>query len=291
LKNLTLEEVAAWASDQGFDALEVACGPDHPHLDPTRVTKTGVKRLARIREENYIDFSSLAFYTNVVDADATRRRRALAALRKTIDLAALLEVPVVCTLAGFPLPGKSKADTIRSAVAPVLARIAAYARKRKVRIALENYFATNLQHLDHWRLLFELVPDDHLGLNFDPSHLLWQGIDYLGAVEEFGSRIFHTHAKDTEIRDEVLRRVGVLEGGWWRYVIPGYGSVDWGRYIARLRRAGYDGVLSIEHEDSAFGVKEGFVAGLSFLSRFAAQEVPVWEEESPPPATKAGRKR
>jgi len=101
------------------------------------------------------------------------------------------------------------------------------------------------------------VPDDNFGLNFDPSHLVWQGIDYLQAVEVFAKRIFHTHAKDTEIVQHKLRWLGCLEGGWWRY------------YIARLRRNGYDGILSIEHEDSALGREEGFIKGLQHLRQFA----------------------
>jgi sugar phosphate isomerase/epimerase len=112
------------------------------------------------------------------------------------------------------------------------------------------------------------VPDANLGLNFDPSHLHWQGIDYLEAVDWFKDRIFHTHAKDVEIKRHMLRWVGNQSGGWWRYVIPGYGEINWGVYIARLRAAGYNGVLSIEHEDSAFGVEEGFIKGQRHLAQY-----------------------
>ncbi len=280
LRDLKFEEVASWAFDQGFDALEVACGPGHPHVDLGRLTAAKIKTLARIREENCIEYSSFAYYANVSEADAKKRAAVLAGLEKAVDLAAKLKVGVVCTLAGFPAPGKSKSETIREVAAPALRQIAKYARRKRIRLALENYFATNIQHLDLWRELFDLVPDDNLGLNFDPSHLIWQGIDYLAAVEEFGRRIFHTHAKDTEIREDRLRRVGCIASGWWRYVIPGYGRVSWGEYVAALRRVKYDGVLSIEHEDSSFGVKQGFVAGLEFLCRFTAREIPGLPEES-----------
>lgn len=113
-----------------------------------------------------------------------------------------------------------------------------------------------------------MVPDENMGLNYDPSHLLHQGIDYLEAVERFKDRIFHTHAKDTEVKQHVLRWVGNQSRGWWRYVIPGFGEVNWGVYIARLRSIGYDDVLSIEHEDGAFGVEEGFIKGQRYLSQF-----------------------
>jgi sugar phosphate isomerase/epimerase len=143
-----------------------------------------------------------------------------------------------------------------------------FAAAHKVKIAFENWTATNIQHLGHWQRVFELVPDANVGLNFDPSHLFWQQIDYLEAVERFGPRIFHTHAKDTEVLEHRRREVGVNGGGWWRYVIPGYGEIDWGVYISRLRRVGYDGVLSIEHEDSTLGREEGFRKGQRHLALF-----------------------
>ena len=112
------------------------------------------------------------------------------------------------------------------------------------------------------------MPDENFGLNFDPSHLLWQEIDYLAAVAEFAPRIFHTHAKDCVIDDAALRRLGVLERGWWRYSIPGTGRVAWGEYLGRLRDVGFDGAVSIEHEDRTFGAEEGFRAGARFLRQW-----------------------
>ena len=144
---------------------------------------------------------------------------------------------------------------------------AAEAGKRGVRIALENWFSTCLQNLDHFAAVVEALPES-VGFNFDPSHLCWQEIDYLAAVKEFAPRIYHTHAKDTAVDAAALRRKGVLERGWWRYVIPGFGIVDWGQYIGALRLAGYDRVLSVEHEDRAFEAEEGFERAIAFLSRF-----------------------
>ena len=92
---------------------------------------------------------------------------------------------------------------------------------------------------------------------------------YLKAVDVFKDRIFHTHAKDTEIRYDQRAWIGVLNSGWWRYVVPGYGLINWGIYIARLKRAGYDGVLSIEHEDGALGREQGMEKGLAHLKQFA----------------------
>ena len=135
-----------------------------------------------------------------------------------------------------------------------------------MKIALENWYATNIQHLDHWRAVFDVLPDAHFGLNFDPSHLDWQGIDVLAAVEEFRERIFHVHAKDVLVEPAKLARVGYGGDGWWRYVLPGYGRIRWGEFIGALRKIGYDDVLSIEHEDDAFPAEEGFVKAARYLN-------------------------
>ena len=176
----------------------------------------------------------------------------------------------VCTLAGLPSPQKTKMATIREDLPGLFAPVLQEAGKRGIRIALENWFRTNIQHLDHFKALFELLPQENFGLNFDPSHLLWQGIDYLAAVAEFAGRIFHTHAKDVAIDDAALRRLGVLEGGWWRYTIPGTGRVKWGEYLGRLRQVGFDGAVSIEHEDRTLGAEEGFRMGAAYLRSLVA---------------------
>lgn len=187
-------------------------------------------------------------------------------MKELIRMAEVLQADTVCTFAGFPSPGKSKMATIREEAPAIFAPLAEEARKHGVRIAFENWFATNLQHLDHFRALVEVVPDPAIGLNFDPSHLCWQQIDYLAAVAEFKDRIFHTHAKDVAVYPDKRSRLGVLADGWWEYVIPGYGVIAWGEYIRTLRGCGYNGVLSIEHEDRAFGAQEGFEKGRRFLA-------------------------
>jgi len=174
----------------------------------------------------------------------------------------------VCTLAGMPVAGKDKLKTIEEDFAEAWPPIVKYAKSKGIKIAFENWYATLLQGLDHWDRIFSIVSDDNVGLNFDPSHLFWMQVDYLAAVERFGKRIFHTHAKDTEVRCDRLREVGVLGRGWWRYCIPGYGGIKWGEYIARLKGVGYDGVLSIEHEDGFMGREEGFIKGRQHLEQF-----------------------
>ena len=263
-----LEEVVRFAGDNGFQALEVVAGPGSSHLDTADLSAARVKEVARLVCGNGLRISSLACYTNLLDPDRDRRAQLGRDLRGVIKAATALGVEVVCILAGFPLPGKDRMQTIEQDLPRVFTPLVEFAAKTNVKLACENYFATNIMNLDHWRRMFDLVPHANFGLNYDPSHLHWQGIDYLEAVDLFAGRIFHTHAKDVEIKQHVLRRVGNQSRGWWRYVIPGYGEINWGVYLARLRGVGYDGVLSIEHEDSAFGVEEGFVKGRRHLAQY-----------------------
>ncbi len=264
----TLDTVVEFASEEGFDALEVAAGPGSQHIDPARLDDAEVERITALVDEAELRISSLAYYANVVDPDPAKRSQILAHLVKTIDAAAALEVPVVCTLAGMPLPGKDRMKTIEEDLPGALRPALDRAGEKGIKIAFENWYATNIQNLEHWKRVFEVIPDAHLGLNFDPSHLYWMGIDHIAAVEEFKARIFHTHAKDVEIKNHKLVRLGNQTMGWWRYVIPGLGRIHWGQYISALRAAGYDDVLSIEHEDSTFSTEEGFAVGVNYLSQY-----------------------
>ncbi len=265
--NEPIEYVFEFAQKHGFQSLELACGYGHPHLN---LDNPDLDTLRRLIDTTGVQLSSIAFYTNNTAPNPDERERNNQGVRKAIECAHALGVSVVCTLAGHPVPGKSKIQTIEEDCAQVFPPLCDYAGERGVSIALENWFATNIQALDHWQRLFEVVPNANFGLNFDPSHLMWQEIDYINAVLLFGSRIFHTHAKDTEIMRQRLEYVGNQGGGWWRYVIPGLGGIRWGEYIGALRRVGYNGVLSIEHEDSAVGREEGFLIGKRYLEQFMA---------------------
>jgi sugar phosphate isomerase/epimerase len=265
----SLEQIVAFARDHDFQALEVAAGPGSKHLDTEALTPKRADEVKSLLADSGIRISSLAWYVNLLDPDAGKRAQLVRAMEGVIEAAAMLGVGVVCAMAGMPMPGKDRMRTIEEDFPGVFGPLVKKAGQKGAKIAFENWTATNFQNLAHWERAFELVPDANLGLNFDPSHLVWQSIDYLEAVERFRDRIFHTHAKDAEIKQHVLRWVGNQSPGWWRYCIPGYGEINWGVYIARLRGVGYDGVLSIEHEDGAFGVEEGFIKGQRHLARYA----------------------
>ena len=103
--------------------------------------------------------------------------------------------------------------------------------------------------------MFDAVPSKALGLEFDPSHLVWQGIDWAAALTRFASKVYHVHAKDTEILKDRLAADGFFSAGWWRYRLPGYGCVDWHRFTSMLKEQGYDGGVCVEHEDPVFSGK------------------------------------
>lgn len=262
-----LENVIAFAGANGFDALEVSSGPGSRHIDITSLTDARVGEIKKLLEANRLEISSLAWYTNMTAVQG--REETAKNFRLLVDSAEKLGVGVVCTLAGMPVEGKDKFKTIEEDASVVFPPLVEYAASKGIKVALENWFATSIQGLAHFDKMFQVVPHENFGLNFDPSHLMWQGIDYCAAVDRFAKRIFHTHAKDTEVREDKLAYLGNQERGWWRYVIPGFGRVKWGEYIAALRRNGYNGVLSIEHEDGALGREEGFIKGKNYLRLFA----------------------
>ena len=259
---MNLEQIASWAAEAGYAALEVHTR----HIDAKAVLADGGAAVRKVLDATGLKISSIAHYS-IFNRNSTAEQYA-EQMRDVLAAAEVLGLDTVCTLAGFPEEGKSKMETIREVLPPLFAPLADQAQKRGLKIAFENWFATNLQHLDHFQALLEAVPNENVGFNFDPSHLHWQGIDYLAAVAEFKDRIFHTHAKDVATYAAKLARIGVLEGAWWRYVIPGFGEIDWGRYILALREIGYDGAVSVEHEDSSFDACEGFEKALRHLSQF-----------------------
>lgn len=261
-----LDAVMQFAGDVDIQALEIMAHPGSNHIDPATMS---AKQLDRIRDragDLDLEISALAYYTNIADPKHVKDVQGHA--KKTIDAAARLGVSTVCMLAGMPVEGMTKIDTIRKVLPKAFKPILEHARKRGVNIALENWFATCLQGIDTFEVLFEAIPDENFGLNYDPSHLYHQECDYFLPVSMFPSRIFHCHAKDTYVDRAMRARVGVYGQGWWRYAIPGGGNIDWGQYITHLRIHGYDFVLSIEHEDGTQSREDGFYRGARYLEQF-----------------------
>ena len=284
----SLEQVARWAHDNGFEALEIACWPAGGgerrrysgvcHIDVERFDPKSVRDVMRRHD---LEISALAYYPNHLDPDQATREAVNGHLRRVIEAAQLLEVGVVGTFVGRD-QHRSEEDSLGEfkRVWPPMVR---YARERNVKIAIENcpmIFSKdewpggrNLAYSPAlWRRLFEIVPDDNFGLNLDPSHLVWQFIDYTRAVRDFAPRIFHVHAKDMEVDRDGLYEHGVMSlgMGWQVPRLPGLGEVRWDRFISALYANGYDWVVSVEHEDRRFEgnlelVQRGFIVARNTL--------------------------
>lgn len=262
--NDDMDTVLDFAAEAGFDSLEIRGPSKHCDFD-----NLDCNALLDAVSEAGLEISSVAAYLDITHGDPATRDGHRATLSKALDTVEKLGCGVLCCLAGLPANGKTREQSIAEDAAPFYREFAKKAADKGIKLAMENWYATNIRSLSQWEMIFNEVPAENFGLNFDPSHLVWQGIDHLAAVEKFASRIFHSHAKDVEINRQKLSFLGNQETGWWRYVIPGFGDIDWGVYCARLRRNGFNGVLSIEHEDGALGREEGFELGLGYLRLFA----------------------
>ncbi len=291
--DLSFEEVAAWAAGNGFEMLEVACWPlgkaerryaGVTHIDVNEFSTADAKAIQTVLEKYGLEISSLGYYPNPLHPDPEHRDMVIDHLKKIILAAEKLEVPVVGTFVGRD-KNKTMEDNLEifKVVWPPIVKFAA---KHNIKIAIENcpmIFSNdewpggaNLAISPAvWRKMFEIIPDDNFGLNLDPSHLIWQFIDYVRVVYEFGERIFHVHAKDLRIDYEGLYQNGVMSAGmgWQIPRLPGLGDVDWSKFISALYGVGYDYVVSIEHEDRAFEkteelVKRGFLISRDVLKPY-----------------------
>lgn len=293
LPGVPFEDVARWAANEGFDAIELAAWPRKTRrkrvagqLAVEDMTRDDAARAKDVLAENGLSISAMAYYENNLHPNKSKRQEYHDHLRRVIDAAEMLGVPLVGTFVG----GRPVSPALVMAEAGELFReLVKYAEDRGVRLMIENCPMDNWAKWglpgnyayspELWDALFNEVPSENFGLNFDPSHLYWLGIDHNRAARDYADRIFHTHAKDAELLPDGEYRYGILSeqltdnpwrSGWWRYRMPGSGAVDWGEFIATLREIGFDGTLSIEHEDPEYEgseekVKEGLRLGLSHL--------------------------
>lgn len=270
LGELPLEQVLAVAADEGFACVELMCWPPGradrryagvSHLDVTDFTDESAARVKDLLRAHRVEISALGYYPNPLDPDPAHRAQVAAHLMKVIGAAAKLGVGTVNTFIGRDPAGTADAnfELVKEVWPPILD----CAKQAGVRLGIEHcpmlFSATewpggkNLASSPaHWRRLFEMFPDAPLGLNFDPSHLVWQFIDCGRAVRDFGPRIVHVHAKDERVDTDRLHDVGVMGLGWHVPKLPGLGDVKWGAFFAALTDAGYTGPVCIEVEDRAY---------------------------------------
>jgi sugar phosphate isomerase/epimerase len=286
LPKRSLADIAAWAAAHDYAALEVAAWPalgDRPftatHLDVEAYDRDAV---LGVFAEHDLTLSSIAYYDNNLHPDADERAAVNAHVLRCIDAAADLGCPTVGTFVGRH-PGRSVSENLAEA-ARVFAPLVDRAGERGVKLIIENCvmegwhpdgYPGNLAYSPElWEWMFSLG----LYLNYDPSHLVWIGVDPVTAVRPYLDRIPHAQAKDIELfpgrRDrygffgKAVERDDPWDVGWWRYRVPGLGQVDWPKLIDALYEGGFDGVLSVEHEDPVWGGTEAKVeAGLEVAHR------------------------
>jgi sugar phosphate isomerase/epimerase len=293
LPQLSFEDLVAWLSKNGFGMVEVACWPKGKaerryagvtHIDVATLKKKQVKSILDTLDKHQMQISSLGYYPNPLHPDADHRAMVIDHLQKVILAAEMLNVPIVGTFVG-----RDKDLTLEANLeefAQVWPPIVKFAAEHGVKIAIENcpmIFSNdewpggnNLAISPYvWRKMYEIIPDANFGLNLDPSHLLWQMIDYVRVVHDFRDRIFHVHAKDMRIDREGLYQRGVMAVGmgWQIPRLPGLGEVNWSQFLGALYEVGYDYVCSIEHEDRAFEgseelVKRGLLIARDVLSPY-----------------------
>ncbi|MFI3616742.1 sugar phosphate isomerase/epimerase family protein [Enterococcus avium] len=259
-------------AENGLDCVEVACWPAGKaerryagvsHIDTENLTKEQAEEYKDYAAEKKVAISALAYYPNPLDENLEKRQQVIDHIYSVIDAAKLMEINLVTTFIGR-MPTKTISENLKE-VEKVWKPILAYAEKQKVKIAIEN--CPMLFTEDEWpggqnlmitpalfRKIFDLLDSDYLGLNYDPSHFVWQQMDYLAPIYEFKDKLFHVHYKDIKVYWNKLQKVGVMATPleYMSPKLPGLGDVDWGKYVSALTDVGYSGYTCIEVEDRAY---------------------------------------
>jgi sugar phosphate isomerase/epimerase len=309
LSHLDRQAALAWCAERGIHDVEMGVGTwsPRPHLDLASLLRDPAARDALLGElaEHDVRLAAVNAAGNPLHPDPARRREAQDALRGAIELAALLHVDRVVTMSGCPGGRDGAGGTgifgvwsicsddeglwewqLREQVGPFWAELSRWAADiaPQVRICLELHPGVTVFGVEGFRRLQAFV-GDNVGVNLDPSHFWWQGVDPVAVIEALGPAIGFAHGKDTTIHADRVRLHGVLDARYpvdaataaWHFsaVGRGHGSATWRALLDALRRAGHDGVVSIEHEDPTLDGEQGIELSLAGLR--AALEVPVGE--------------
>ncbi len=290
------EEMMDIASEMGFQCVEVACWPQGKaerryagvsHIDAERVLEDDAyaKHITDYAKEKNVEISSLAFYPNTMDGDLEKRNAAVEHLKALIKASNKLGVGMVTTFIG-----RDQTKTVEEnleLVKEIWPPIIKLAEEQNVKVAIENcpmLFGPDQwpggQNLFTtpaiWKKVFEILPSKNFGINYDPSHFVWQMIDYIKPIYEFKDKIFHVHYKDIKVYEDKLNQVGIMAYplDFMSPKLPGYGDVDWGKYVSALTDIGYDGYTCIEVEDKFFeGTQEKVLDSLRLSKKYMSNFV------------------
>jgi sugar phosphate isomerase/epimerase len=293
LDQSNFEEMIDTASELGFSCVEVACWPQgkaerrYAGVSHINVDDLDDRKVAYIKDycaKKKVEISSLAYYPNALDGDSDKRSIVVEHLKKLIVASNKLGVGMITTFIGRDQSKtiEENLELAREVWTPILT----LAKENQVKVAIENcpmLFGADQwpggQNLmttpTIWKKVFEILPFDNLGINYDPSHFVWQMIDYIKPIYEFKQRIFHVHFKDIKIYQDRLNQCGIMAYPleFMSPKLPGLGDVDWGKYVSALTDIGYDGYTCIEVEDKAFEqsrekVKDSLILSKRYMEQF-----------------------
>ncbi|MDO4274557.1 MAG: sugar phosphate isomerase/epimerase [Eubacteriales bacterium] len=296
LDTYSFEKVAKTASEMGFKCLEVACWPGGKaerryagvcHIDCERICADDdyTQQILDCAKKYNLTISSLAFYPNTLDPDLEKRNSNITHLKSVIKASSKLGIGMVSTFIGRDQT-KNVDENIRL-FSQIWPDIIAFAEASNVKVAIEN--CPMLFGKDQWpggqnlmctpaifRQLFSIIPSKNFGLNFDPSHYVWQRLDYIKTISEFKDRIFHVHFKDIKLYADKLADCGILAYPleYMSPKIPGLGDVDWSAFVSALNDIHYNGYAVIEVEDKAFeGSEEDILSSIRLAKKYLNQYV------------------
>lgn len=294
LDDYNYEEMIDVAAEQGFECVEVACWPAGTaerryagvsHIDVGRVIEDDEYRkyVLDYAAQKNITISSLAYYPNTMDGNLEKRTENINHLKKVIKASALLGINMTTTFIGRD-QHKNLEENLEL-FNEIWPDIIKYAEENDVKIGIENcpmLFGSDQwpggQNLMTtpviWRELFKRIPSDNFGLNFDPSHFVWQQLDYIRPIYEFKDKMFHIHFKDIKLYNDKLAEQGIMAYplNYMSPKIPGLGDVNWAKFVSALTDIGYDGYACIEIEDRAFeGSREKVLKSLTQSKKYLEQ--------------------
>lgn len=272
LPDLSLEEVFQFAADAGYDCVELMCWPAGKaerryagvtHVDVTNFKEADAKKVNAIAATHGVQISGLGYYPNPLTPNETEAKIYSDHIRKVIHAAHLLGINRMNTFIGRDWRKTVEANWPR--FLETWPPIIQYAESLGVKVGIENcpmYFTNdefpggkNLAHTPEiWHKMFAAIPSDFFGLNYDPSHMIWQMMDYLQPISTFSDKLFHIHAKDVRIDRDRLNQVGIMAtpNQFHSPKLPGLGDVDWGKFFSALTDTGYNGPVCVEVEDRAY---------------------------------------
>jgi sugar phosphate isomerase/epimerase len=272
LPELSLTEVVEVAAAEGYDCVELMCWPPSKaerryagvtHIDVIDFDAAAAERVNGICRAAGVEISGLGYYPNPLSPDDAESELAIDHIRQVIRATSLLGLDRMNTFVGRDRTKSIDENWPR--FLEVWRPLIHLAEEQNVRVGIEN--CPMLFGSDEWpggknlavspaiwRRMFADIPSDHFGLNYDPSHMIWQQMDYVGPMRDFADRMFHIHAKDVRIDRDHLDDVGIMAhpAEYHTPKLPGLGDIDWGRFFSVLTDTGYDGPVCVEVEDRAY---------------------------------------